>query len=173
MPPESRSGRKIAEALGRHVDEACSVRTRQGTLAIGIGAGLGAAVGALLAGAVGAGMGGGIGAALGIATAMALAGTLSPPLTWQMALVLTREGLELYSLSWRGKPDRRLVARAYGEVESVSVEPNWLTLRVQIGLGQGEALDLEATKAGPESGSAALDSLKARVAAVRSRPDME
>src|SRR5688500_18405891 len=122
MAPETKSGRRIADALGREIAAACSVRTRQATVASGIGAGLGAAVGALAAGAIGAGMGGGIGAAAGIAAAMALAGRLSPPLAWQMALVLTAEGFELYSLSWRGRPDDRLVAGGYSEVESVTVE---------------------------------------------------
>jgi hypothetical protein len=162
MAPESRSGRRIAEALGREVDEACAVRTRQGTLAIGIGAGVGAAAGALLGGAVGAGLGGGIGAAVGIAAAIALAGRLAPPLAWQMALVLSADGFELYSLSWRGQPDDRLVSASYDEVESATVEPKWMTLRTRIGLGTRGTIDLEATKGGRESGLTALELLRAR-----------
>jgi hypothetical protein len=162
VAPASKGGKRIAEALGREVVEACSVRTRQGTLAVGIGAGLGAGVGAVLGGAILAGIGGGVGAAGGIAAAMALADLRKPKLAWQMALVVTDAGFELHSLSWRGAPKEVLVSTSYADVESLSVEPKWLTLRARIALRSGEEIELETTKSGGESGESALDALRER-----------
>jgi hypothetical protein len=165
VAPASKFARGVAEALGREIDDACSVRTRRGTLAIGIGAGLGAGIGAILGGAVAAGLGGGIGAALGIAAAMELSRRLDPPLAWQMALVLTSEGFELYALDWRGRPSEALVSGAYGELAEVVVEPNWVTLRGRVRLRSGASFDLEATKGGSQSGKSVLSTLSERAGA--------
>ena len=147
---QSRFATKIAARLGRPINGACVVRPRRTILIAAMAAGVGAGVGSVLGDSVGAGVGGGLGAVLGFGIAAVLARRRSPALTYNMALVLTDEGVELHSLGGLlgQRLGRQVLAASYGEISVVGTDEGILNLAATLNLASGETVELEGGKRG-------------------------